>query len=196
VARRRGRSARAQQARPLPRIGYLSVGFGNLGIDAFREGLRDFGYVEGQNVLVEYRRADEPGQLDGFAAELIARKVEIIICGGSQATRAALQQTKTLPIVTLSSNPVAVGFVASLANPGGNVTGVSLLAPEVAGKRLQLFKELIPNIARVAVLWNPDDPTCTYQLRKHGLPLQHWRSPCKFWKHATLTPSMAQCWRH
>jgi putative ABC transport system substrate-binding protein len=151
--------ARAQQARPLPRIGYLSVGFGNLGIDAFREGLRDFGYVEGQNVLVEYRRADEPGQLDGFAAELIARKVEIIICGGSQATRAALQQTKTLPIVTLSSNPVAVGFVASLANPGGNVTGVSLLAPEVAGKRLQLFKELIPNIARVAVLWNPDDPT-------------------------------------
>jgi len=76
--------ARAQQARPLPRIGYLSVGFGNLGIDAFREGLRDFGYVEGQNVLVEYRRADEPGQLDGFAAELIARKVEIIICGGSR----------------------------------------------------------------------------------------------------------------
>jgi len=152
-------AGRAQQARPLPRIGYLSVGFGNLGADAFREGLRDFGYVEGQNVLVEYRRAGEQGQQDALAAELIARKVEIIVCGGSQATRAALQQTKTIPIVTLSSNPVAVGFVASLANPGGNVTGVSLLAPEVAGKRLQLLKQLIPSVARVAVLWNPDDPT-------------------------------------
>ena len=152
-------AARAQQARPLPRIGYLSVGFGSLGADAFRKGLRDFGYVEGQNVLVEYRRAGEQGQLDALAAELVARKVDIIVCGGSQATRAALQQTKTIPIVTLSSNPVAVGFVASLANPGGNVTGVSLLSPEVAGKRLQLLKELIPTVARVAVLWNPDDPT-------------------------------------
>ena len=152
-------AARAQQVRPLPRIGYLSVGFGGLGADAFREGLRDFGYVEGQNVLVEYRRAGEQGQLDALAAELVARKVEIIVCGGSQATRAALQQTKTIPIVTLSSNPVAVGFVASLANPGGNVTGVSLLGPEVAGKRLQLLKQLIPSVARVAVLWNPDDPT-------------------------------------
>jgi putative ABC transport system substrate-binding protein len=152
-------AARAQRARPLPRIGYLSVGFGSLGADAFREGLRDFGYVEGQNVLVEYRRAGAQGQLDALAAELVARKVEVIVCGGSQATRAALQQTKTIPIITLSSNPVAVGFVASLANPGGNVTGVSLLAPEVAGKRLQLLKQLIPSAARVAVLWNPDDPT-------------------------------------
>src|SRR5262249_16082640 len=81
---------RAQQARPLPRVGYLSVGVGGLGADAFREGLRDFGYVEGQNLLVEYRRAGEPGQLDGLAAELIASKVDIIVCGGSQATRAAL----------------------------------------------------------------------------------------------------------
>ena len=91
----------------VPRIGYLSVGFGSLGADAFREGLRDFGYVEGQNVLVEDGRAGEPGQLEALAAELIARKVEIIVCGGSQATRAALAQTKSIPIVTLSSNPVA-----------------------------------------------------------------------------------------
>jgi putative tryptophan/tyrosine transport system substrate-binding protein len=152
-------AARAQQARPLPRIGYLSFGFSSLGADAFAQGLRDFGYIDGQNVLVEYRRAGELGQLDALAAELVARKVEIIVCGGSQATRAALRQTKTIPIVTLSSNPVAVGFVASLANPGGNVTGVSLLGPEVAGERLQLLKQLIPSIARVAVLWNPDDPT-------------------------------------
>jgi putative ABC transport system substrate-binding protein len=152
-------AARSQQAKALPRIGYLSVGFGSLGADAFREGLRDFGYVEGQNVLVEDGRAGEPSQLDGLVAELIARKVEIIVCGGSQATRAALAQTKSIPIVTLSSNPVAVGFVASLAKPGGNVTGVSLLAPELAGKRLQLLKQLVPSISRVAVLWNPDDPT-------------------------------------
>ena len=152
-------AARAQRAGSLPRIGYLSIGFGGVGADAFRERLRDFGYVEGQNVLVEYRRAGEQGQLDALAAELVTRKVEIIVCGGSQATRAALQQTKTIPIVTLSSNPVAVGFVASLANPGGNVTGISLLGPEVAGKRLQLLKQLIPSVARVAVLWNPDDPT-------------------------------------
>ena len=152
-------AARSQQAKALPRIGYLSVGFGSLGADAFREGLRNFGYVEGQNALVEDGRAGEPSQLDGLVAELIARKVEIIVCGGSQATRAALAQTKSIPIVRLSSNPVAVGFVASLAKPGGNVTGVSLLAPELAGKRLQLLKQLVPSISRVAVLWNPDDPT-------------------------------------
>ena len=103
--------------------------------------------------------AGKPSHLDDLAAELVVSKVDIIVCGGSQATRAAMAQTKTIPIVTLSSDPVAVGFVASLAKPGGNVTGVSLLAPEVAGKRLALFKELIPSIARVAVLWNPDDPT-------------------------------------
>jgi putative ABC transport system substrate-binding protein len=151
--------ARAQQTKAMPRIGYLSFAFGSLGADAFREGLSGFGYVEGQNVLVEDRRAGKPSQLDDLAAELVVSKVDIIVCGGSQATRAALAQTKTIPIVTLSSDPVAVGFVASLAKPGGNVTGVSLLAPELAGKRLALLKELIPSIIRVAVLWNPDDPT-------------------------------------
>jgi putative ABC transport system substrate-binding protein len=152
-------ASRAQQARAMPRIGYLSFAFGSLGADAFREGLRRFGYVEGQNVLLEDRRAGKPSQLDDLAAELVAGKMDIIVCGGSQATRAALAQTKTIPIVTLSSDPVAVGFVASLARPGGNVTGVSLLAPEVAGKRLALLKEAVPSIIRVAVLWNPDDPT-------------------------------------
>src|SRR2546428_2300452 len=90
-------AARAQQTRPLPRIGYLSVGFGSLGADAFREGLRDFGYVEGQNLLVEYRRAGEAGQLDGLSAELIARKVEIIVCGGAPADRGTLAQTENNP---------------------------------------------------------------------------------------------------
>jgi putative ABC transport system substrate-binding protein len=159
-------AGRAQQAKPMPRIGYLSFAFGSLGADAFREGLRGFGYVEGQNVLVEDRRAGKPSHLDDLAAELVVSKVDIIVCGGSQATRAALAQTRTIPIVTLSSDPVAVGFVASLAKPGGNVTGVSLLAPEVAGKRLALLKELIPSITRVAVLWNPDDPTVRLSLEE------------------------------
>ena len=143
----------------MPRIGYLSFAFGNLGADAFREGLRSLGYVEGQNVLLEDLRAGKPSQLDDLAAELVVSKVDIIVCGGSQATRAALAQTRTIPIVTLSSDPIAVGFVGSLANPGGNVTGVSLLAPELAGKRLALLKELIPSVTNVALLWNPDDPT-------------------------------------
>jgi putative ABC transport system substrate-binding protein len=152
-------AARAQEQKPMPRIGYLSFAFGNLGAEAFREGLRALGYVEGQNVLLEDLRAGKPSQLDDLAAELVVSKVDIIVCGGSQATRAALAQTRTIPIVTLSSDPIAVGFVGSLANPGGNVTGVSLLAPELAGKRLALLKELIPSVTNVALLWNPDDPT-------------------------------------
>jgi putative ABC transport system substrate-binding protein len=152
-------AARAQEHKPMPRIGYLSFAFGNLGADAFREGLRALGYVEGQNVLLEDLRAGKPSQLDDLAAELVVSKVDIIVCGGSQATRAALAQTRTIPIVTLSSDPIAVGFVGSLAHPGGNVTGVSLLAPELAGKRLALLKELIPSVTNVALLWNPDDPT-------------------------------------
>jgi putative ABC transport system substrate-binding protein len=153
------RAARGQQANGVRRIGYLGFGFGDLGVNAFREGLRELGYVEGQNLVLEYRLASDMARLDALAAELVAGKLEVLVCGGSQATRAALAQSKTIPIVTLSSDPVAVGFVASLAKPGGNVTGVSLLAPEVAGKRLSLLKELMPSIARVAVLWNPDDPT-------------------------------------
>jgi putative tryptophan/tyrosine transport system substrate-binding protein len=157
----------AQQARPLPRIGRLSIGNSQSFEDAFRQGLRDFGYVEGQNLLVEYRRAGEtPGQLDGFAAELVALKVDVIVAASSQTTRAAFNQTKTIPIVTLSTNPVGLGFVTSLAKPGGNVTGVSLLGPEVSGKRLQLLKQAVPGVTRVAVIWNPDDPAAHFSVEE------------------------------
>jgi putative tryptophan/tyrosine transport system substrate-binding protein len=156
----------AQQARPLPRIGRLSVKAGQIE-DAFRQGLRDFGYVEGQNLLVEYRRGGEtPSQWDGLAAELITLKVDAIVADSSQTTRAAFNQTKTIPIVTLSTNPVGLGFVASLAKPGGNVTGVSLLGPEVSGKRLQLLKQAIPGITKVAVLWDPDDPAAHFSVEE------------------------------
>jgi putative ABC transport system substrate-binding protein len=154
----------AQQTRP--RIGRLSIGNSRIE-DAFRQGLRDFGYVEGQNLLVEYRDAGKtPGQLDAFAAELVALKVDAIVAGSSQTTRAAFDQTKTIPIVTMSTNPVGLGFVASLAKPGGNVTGVSLLGPEVSGKRLQLLKQAIPGVTRIAVIWNPDDPAAHFSVEE------------------------------
>src|SRR5215475_8840468 len=104
----------AQQSGPPPRIGRLSIGNSQIE-NAFRQGLRDFGYVEGQNLLVEYRSAGKtPGQLDGFVAELIALKVDAIVAGSSQTTRAAFGQTKTIPIVTMSTNPVGLGFVKGL----------------------------------------------------------------------------------
>jgi len=156
---------RAAQARTLPRIGRLSVGNSQIE-DAFRQGLRDFGYVVGENLLVEYRHGATPAQLDGFAAELIALKVDVIVAASSQTTRAAFSQTRTIPIVTLGTNPVALGFVANLAKPGGNVTGVSLLGPEVSGKRLQLLKQAIPSVTRIAVVWNPDDPAAHFSVEE------------------------------
>ena len=154
---------RAERARTLPRIGRLSIGNSRID-DAFRQGLRDFGYVEGENLLVEYRHGATPAQMDGLAAELIALKVDVIVAASSQTTRAAFNQTRTIPIVTLSTNPVALGFVANLAKPGGNVTGVSLLGPEVSGKRLQLLKQAIPGVTRLAVVWNPDDPAAHFSV--------------------------------
>jgi putative ABC transport system substrate-binding protein len=154
----------AQQARHLPRIGWLSIGNSQIE-DAFRQGLRDFGYVEGQNLLVEYRRAGNTSPaLDRSAAELIALKVDAIVTDSSQTTQAAFNQTRTIPIVSLSTNPVGLRFVASLAKPGGNVTGVSLLGPEVSGKRLQLLKQAFPGITRVAALWDPDDPAAHFSV--------------------------------
>jgi putative tryptophan/tyrosine transport system substrate-binding protein len=156
---------RAEQARP--RIGGLAIGTSQKFEDAFRQGLRDFGYIVGESLFVEYRHAGKmPGELDAYAGELIALKVDAIVTASSQATRAALNQTRTIPIVMMSTNPVGLGFVASLAKPGGNVTGVSLLGPEVSGKRLQLLKQAIVGITRVAVLWNPDDPAAHFSVEE------------------------------
>jgi putative ABC transport system substrate-binding protein len=156
--------ARAQQPARMPRIGVLVPPIRQ---DAIRQGLRDLGYVEGRNMLIEYRPADPPDQLPGFAAELVALKVDVIIAGGSQAVLAAQQATKTIPIVMgASSDPVGTGFVASLARPGGNITGQSLLSPELSGKRLELLKEVVAGLSVVAVLWNPDDPPAALSLRE------------------------------
>jgi len=149
-------SAQAQQAGKIPRIGYLaasSLSGQSARIEAFRQGLRELGYVEGKNIVIEYRSAE--GKLDrlpALAAELVRLKVDIIVTGGPIPTRVAKGATSTIPIVmTQDVDPVGTGLVASLARPGGNITGLSTLAPELSGKQLELLKETIPKLSRVAV---------------------------------------------
>jgi putative tryptophan/tyrosine transport system substrate-binding protein len=152
-------AAEAQQAAKVPRIGFLS---GNLAsgphmTEGLRQGLRDLGYVEGRNVVIEYRDAEgKLERLPALAAELVALKVDVIMVGGTLVALAAKQATKTIPIVFASAvDPVTDGLVSSLARPGGNVTGLSALAPELVGKRLELLKQVVPGVSRVAVLWQP-----------------------------------------
>ena len=150
----------AQQAAKFARIGYLSssVAASPRLRDAFLQGLRDLGYVEGRNVAIEYRDAEgKVERVPALAAELVALKVDVIFVGGStRVTLAAMQATKTIPIVFTSvADPLESGLVTSLARPGGNVTGLSSLGPELVGKRLELLKQAVPGVDRVAVLWVP-----------------------------------------
>jgi putative ABC transport system substrate-binding protein len=160
--------ARAQQVPRVPVIGYLHPGIpdlGSLALDAFREGLRDVGYVEGENIKMEVRWAHgKPDMLVQLAKELVQIRVNILIATGRSSIEAAIAATKDLPIVAndLESDPVASGFVASLARPGGNLTGLFLDAPTMCGKWLQYMREIIPALTKVAVLW--DATTGTYQL--------------------------------
>jgi len=129
-------------------------------VQALRRGLRDLGYVEGQNVVIEYRFAE--GKLDQVshnAAELVRLKVDAIVTAGATDTHAAKKATSTIPIVmAFDSDPVGSGFVASLARPGGNITGLSSLTPEITGKQLELLKDIVPRLSRVAVLWTSIEP--------------------------------------
>ncbi len=152
-------AAEAQQATRVARIGYLGTNvaaFPQLR-EAFLQGLRDLGHVEGRNVVIEYRSAEgKPERLPALAAELVALKVDVIVATGTPASLAAKQATRTLPIVFAGvADPVGGGLVTSLARPGGNVTGLSLLAPELVGKGLELLKQAVPGVSRVAVLWQP-----------------------------------------
>jgi len=163
--------AEAQQPTKIPRIGYLSgVSLSSISdrTEAFRQGLRELTYVEGKNIAIEYRYAE--GKLDrlpALAAELVRLKVDIIVTPGSVPTRAAKEATATIPIVmTQDNDPVGNGFVASLARPGGNITGLSTLAPELSGKRLELLKEIIPRLSRVAVFGTSTMPGSAQMLRE------------------------------
>jgi putative ABC transport system substrate-binding protein len=151
-----GAVAQAQQPTKIPRIGFLA-GASLSAIagrtEAFRQGLRELGYVEGKNIIIEYRYAE--GKLDrlpALAVELVRLKVDVIVTAGPTSTRPAREATVTIPIVmTQDSDPVGSGFVSSLARPGGNVTGLATLAPEISGKQLELLKEVVPRLSRVAV---------------------------------------------
>jgi putative ABC transport system substrate-binding protein len=149
--------AEAQQAGRVWRIGFLQWGVAGGGeFDAFRQGLRDLGYVEGKNVVIEKRNAEGRGdRLPGLVADLIRARVDVIVTFTTPAARAAQQVTTTIPIVTVSADPVGTGLVRSLAKPGGNTTGLSLVGPEADGKALELLKETVPGLKRVAFAWDP-----------------------------------------
>ena len=156
-------AARAQQPAKIPRIGIIDD---SPIWNAFRHGLRDLGYLEGQNIVFDYRYAGGlPDRLAWVAVELVHRPVDLIATFGTPPTLAAKQATTTIPIVMMGvGDPVGSGLVSSLARPGGNITGNTILGPEVAGKRLQLLKEVIPSLSRVVFLWNPDNASHPAQL--------------------------------
>jgi ABC-type uncharacterized transport system substrate-binding protein len=155
--------SRAQQPAKIPRIGYLtgaSLPSVSANTEAFQQGLRELGYVEGKTLVIEWRGAD--GNRDrqrALAAELVRLKVDVIVASSGGDTRAAREATAAIPIVMAQSDdPVAAGFIASLARPGGNITGLSTLSPETSGKRLELLKEIIPKLSRVALFGTSSSP--------------------------------------
>jgi putative ABC transport system substrate-binding protein len=152
--------AHGQQPAKVPRIGYLAGIESPARVAAFRQGLRELGYLEGKNIVIEYRSAQ--GKLDRLpelATELVRLKVEVIVSGGSGSTRLAKEATNAIPIVmTGDPDPVGSGFVTSLARPGGNITGLSTLRSELSGKRLELLKEIVPKLSRVALFGTSTQP--------------------------------------
>ena len=151
-------TAEAQQPARIHRIGILSPSSGSVfpaRVEAFRQRLGELGYVEGKNIVIEYRYAEGKGErLPDLVAELVQLKVDVIVTASAGTTLAAKKASATIPIVFASAaDPVGTGLVSSLARPGGNITGLSLMAPDLDGKRLELLKEAVPKVARVAFLW-------------------------------------------
>jgi putative ABC transport system substrate-binding protein len=165
--------AEAQQPKKAPRLGFLTASTASSQasrLDAFRQGLRELGYVEGKNIFIEYRYSEGLDRLPALAAELARLKVDVIVTGGTGASRAAKEATLAIPIVMAQEgDPVGSGSVASLARPGGNVTGLSALAPEISGKQLELLKEIVPQLHRVAVIGSSTDPSTPQVLKETEL---------------------------
>jgi len=163
--------ADAQQPVKVHRIGFIGATSAASVADrteALRKGLAEFGYVEGKNIFVEWRYADgKVGQLASLAAELVQLKVDVLITQGTTSTRAAQEATRSIPIVmTASADPVSEGMIASFAKPGGNITGLTTLAPELSGKRLELLKESVPGASRVALLLNQTQAGISSRMRE------------------------------
>src|SRR5215510_3319966 len=155
--------AEAQQPTKIPRIGYLSgtsSSFSSARVDALRQGLNELGYFEGKYIVIEYRFADgKPDRLPALAKEFVGLKLDVVVATTTASVLAVKKASATIPIVVVSSaDPIASGLVASLARPGGNITGLTILAPELSGKRLELLKEVLPNVTRIGVLRNPANP--------------------------------------
>jgi putative ABC transport system substrate-binding protein len=162
-------AAGAQPARNVPRIGYLAAGSVEIEkswFAAFQQGLRELGYVEGKTIVIEQRyAAGRYERLPELAAELVRLKVDVLVATPAAAAHAAKKATSAIPIVMQHGDPVGTGLVASLAHPGGNVTGLSTLHGDLGPKRLQLLKEIVPSASRVAVLLNPANPANVLQLK-------------------------------
>jgi len=163
--------AEAQQPTKVPRIGFLSAASSSAiaaRVEAFSQGLRELGYVEGKNIFIEWRFAEgKSDRLPALAAELVRLKVDVIVSEAPTSTRSAKQATATIPIVMVfDDDPVGSGFVASLARPGGNITGLSTLSPEISGKQLELLKEIVPKLSRVGVLGDVTRPGIPQALRE------------------------------
>ena len=156
-------AARAQQPGKLPRIGFLGFGLASADadrIEALRTGLRELGYVEGQNIVIEFRWTERIDQLPELAAELVRMNVDLIFAPSSTQVEAARQATKTIPIVFANhADPVGVGHVASLAHPGGNITGLSVLLTDLVAKQLEILKEAVPQATQIGVLFSPTAPS-------------------------------------
>src|SRR5215475_9144576 len=160
--------AEAQKPAKVRKIGFLGASSGPGGAyEVFRQSLRELGYAEGHNIAIEYRSAEGRPRLLELANELVREKVEVIVASGGPATRSAQDATKTIPIVfAASGEPVEAGFVDTIARPGGNMTGMSWLSFELVGKRLELLKEAVPRVSRVAILSNPQHPGEKRELRE------------------------------
>jgi putative tryptophan/tyrosine transport system substrate-binding protein len=166
-------AAGAQQPAKIPRVGIIDEA---PMWNAFRQGLRDLGYMEGQNIAFDYRYANGvPERLAQAAAELVRLPVDVIATFGTPPTVAAMRSTTTIPIVMIGiGDPVRAGLAQSLAHPGGNITGNTILGAAVVAKRLQLFKEAVPAVSRVALLWNPDNASNVLKLKKFKLQHRRW----------------------
>ena len=165
----------AQQPKRIPRVGYLAAVSASADaprLEAFRQGLRDFGYIEGKNIFIDYRhQSGSFERLPDLAAELIALKIDVLVAVTTNAALAAKKATATVPIVFMGvTDPITAGLVESLARPGGNSTGVTNMAAILTGKRLELLKETIPKVRRVAVLWDPQAPGSTPQWNESQEP--------------------------
>ena len=176
----------AQQPGKVPRIGILFIGGRNQPhLEAFKQGLRERGYTEGKNIALEYRYAEgNEDRLPELAGELVHLKVDVIVVTADISARAAQRITRAIPIVLTTGDPVASGLADSLARPGGNVTGLSVLLADLSGKRLEILRETFPKMTRVAALWNPRESVARPTFKEttaaaQGLALQIGRASCR-----------------